>query len=217
MEQDNITPDTVPEDTSFDEDDSASESDEGVSQPPIKDIIGDALDRKFKDNESALKAVKDTFSHVSEASHAKKALKVAMDKFGTDEQGVIKALEGVKVNEGGDSEFDPKNFLSKDKYEEDMFFTKNSQYEPYRDVLGALKEKSGKNWNDTVDSESFKKIYTKARSFDEIEESKSVLQSNPRLGEVKDKMSQAREALKQDTGKASGLAVDAVLGAYPQD
>lgn len=69
---------------------------------------------------------------------------------------------------------------------------------------------------EVVEKASFKTAFEKMTAFDKTEESKSVLQTNPKLGQVTDKITKAKEAVNSgNTSQAGDLAVDAVLEAYP--
>ena len=66
--------------------------------------------------------------------------------------------------------------------------------------------------NEVAESEAFKTVYEKASKFDETEKARSVLESSPRIGRVRDNLKQAREALeKGDDNAARKSDVGAVL------
>lgn len=93
----------------------------------------------------------------------------------------------------------------------DLFYAKNPQYDTpeYREVIS----KMGENPADVVGSATFKSIFDKTSGYDKIQKTKTVLESNPRIGAVRNKMTEAKEALKKDNNydKAKNLSVAAVL------
>jgi len=153
------------------------------------------LGKNFKDKDSAIKSIKDTFKYVG----AKKA----------NESQDLSAIQR--------------------KFSEDLFFVKHPDLEPHRELAEALASKHGVDVTEAVNLDSFKSYVEKSSGYDTTQKAKSVLQSNPRLGAVKDSMQearalskQAREALQSgDANYAANLsetakdkAVEAVLGAY---
>ena len=159
------------------------------SKESIKDILGEELGKDFKTDEAALKAVKDTFSYVG------------------------KKKEDIKDEVKQEAPTD--DFVSRKEFEEATFYAKHPEYEPYKGIIGALKNATENTLDEVVKADDFKAVYEKATAHDESEKSKSVLQTNPRLGKVTDKMTQAKEAAaKGDTTAAKDLAVAAVIEAY---
>lgn len=154
------------------------------------DELNQYLGKDFKSKEAALKSFKDTFNYV-----------------GKRKEDIVKEAVDEKPN-----------LEEKVKFlEQDNWFARNNQYESYRSTITAL-QKEGQSLDDVVASDAFKTIYEKARIGDEVESSKSVLHSNPKLGTVKNKMSEAEELLKggkpQEAGRA---ATQAVIDAYGLD
>lgn len=162
------------------------------SKESIKDILGEELGKDFKTDEAALKAVKDTFSYVGKK---KEDIKDEVNK------------ETPQVNSD--------DFVSRKEFNESTFYAKHPEYEPYKNIIGALKSATDNTLEEVVKADDFKAVYEKAAAHDESEKSKSVLQTNPRLGKVTDKMTQAKEAsAKGDTTTAKDLGVAAVIEAY---
>lgn len=92
----------------------------------------------------------------------------------------------------------------------EFFYAKNPQYESLRAVIG----KMGENPSDVVNSPEFKTIFDKTSGYDKIQKSKTVLESNPRIGQVRSKMAEAKEATgKRDYTTGTSKAVQAVLEA----
>jgi len=190
----------------------------------LKDILKSALGKEFPDNESALKSIKDTYSFVGKAGWYKKAVDAVATAKGLDEKGAVKyimenlpqePLPQTPAPQVEQPAVDQNKFISREQYENDMFFSKNPDLEPHRALLSDLQKATNKSLSEVVQSDAFKGIYDKAKAHDEFKKSKSVLMSNPRLGQVQDKMTQAREAVKRgDTNTARANAVGAVLDAF---
>lgn len=110
---------------------------------------------------------------------------------------------------------DPNQYVSRSEFEEATFYANNPDYKAHSELISALAAKHNKPLNEVVQMDSFKSVYEKVKGYDTIEQSKSVLHTNPRLGHVTDKITQAREAIKTgDVSSANRSAVEAVLGAY---
>jgi len=192
MEEENITSE---ESLASDEDVASLDGEEAVESVGIKDVLSEALGKEFKDDESALKAVKDTFKYVGKAGQEKKALEQK-----------IQALEGKSSGEVAQEIESLKKVFG-----ESQFYSDNPEYKPYKEIIS----KFGENPAEVIKSDDFKSLYSKVKAYDDSENTKSVLQSNPRLGKITDKMSQAREAVKSgNMQEAETAAVSAVLDAY---
>lgn len=162
-----------------------------VSEPAVSvdaltlDELNAYTGKSFPSKDSALKSIKDTYKAV------------------------------VQRPQPQVPQVDPNLFVSRSEFEEATFYASNPDYKTHSELISALAEKSGKPLHEVVQMDSFKTVYDKVKAADAIEQSKSVLQTNPRLGHVTDKITQAREALKSgDAGTARTSAVSAVLGAY---
>lgn len=190
------------------------QTDEAVS---IKDVLAEELGKDFKDDASALKAVKDTFSYVGKAGKFKPVFEKLEAKFGS-EKGALDALNQFMEQDNkpkDEPKIDTNQFVPREEFDRETFFSKNPEYAAHQALISDLKKATGKSFGEIVQSDTFKSIYDKAKAHDEYEQSKSVLQSNPRLGQVKDKISEAREASKRgDDNTARKSAVEAVIDAY---
>ena len=196
MENENTTPETLPEgeapqETPLDSQEGAAPNvnePKDVNEMSLKDI-NETLGKDFPSKEAALKSIKDTYSYIGKKQEANK------------------------------SEVDTSNFIDKDRYETDMFFAQHKNYAEYKDVIMDMK-KEGQPVQEVVESESFKKVFDKVSKFDEIEQSRSVLQSNPRLGQITDKISDAREKLvksKQAMAIGDSVASENAFNAAKED
>jgi len=165
------------------------------SQPAksVKDVLNEALGKEFKTDEEALKSVKDT-----------------QDYVGTRKEDQAKKVEEAVAQTNPDSDLAKQVESLKD----DNWFAKNNQFEGYKDTMLAIR-KPGQSLNEVAESDAFKGIYEKAKGFDENENTKSVLHSNPKLGTVKNKISEANEALARGDHKAANKsAVESVIDTY---
>lgn len=105
------------------------------------------------------------------------------------------------------------NFITKDQYEQDMFYSKREDLVPYKDIINARARELNLSVSEAVEKdEALKTSLDKLRGYDDTEKARSVLMSNPRLGQVTDKLSVAREAsAKGDFVAAEKNAVAAVM------
>lgn len=75
---------------------------------------------------------------------------------------------------------------------ENMFYKDNPQLAEHRALLSKLNE----NPEVAVQMPEFKTIFEKAKGYDESQQLRTVLESNPRIQSSRDNLSQAREAMK---------------------
>ena len=177
--------------------DSSNNQSSGIS---LKDWAKNVLGKEFNDDQAAEKAIKDTFNYVGEYGQVKKL---------ADEKGVDLKAAVQNFNKDDD------RFVSREQYQKDMFYKDNPSYAPYSKVINALSKELGVNISEVVKTDDFKNIYDKASKFEEIEKSKTVLRSNPQLGMVKDKISEAGKHLETgNINSAKQSAVSAVIDAF---
>lgn len=203
MEKEDITSETLPDEaelTSPDEeeavDDVTDDSEElsGDEQDAADALsleeLNSHLGKNFKDKESALKALKDTFKYVGKAGQLEKELKTVKDKA---------------KNKKGD-------YITKEQYDTDMFYKDNPQYNEMRGTIDRIARADGITPSEVVETDEFKGLYEKVVGYDESQKAKSVLESNPRIGQASSKVKQSKQALqKQDFDGARNTAVEAVL------
>lgn len=142
------------------------------------------LGKNFPTKEAALKSIQDTYSFVG------------------------KRKEDLKP------EVDPSQFISRDQYETDMFYSKNAEYEApeVRSMIDAMAKAQNLKPADVVKTEGFKTIFDKIAGYDKSMSEKSVLETNPRLASSKDSLTKAAEHLgagNREAGEA--LVAKAVL------
>lgn len=211
MTEEKITSDPTPEADGQSADEGGQEAPDQVS---IKDVLGKELGKEFADDASALKAVKDTFSYVGKkGDDVLEAMLADPDKAA--ELKTKLAPEGTPKNKEADGNIDTSKFISKEQYEEDMFYSQNAVYSPYKAIIKAMANSQGISPNEVVEQDEFKSVFTKSQAYDEGQQSKSILESNPRLGQVTDNLSKAREAMEAGDDRVAGdLATQSVLDAY---
>jgi len=148
------------------------------------DELNATLGKKFTSREAALKSLKDTFSYVG------------------------------KKKEDIAPKIDPNQYISRDQYETDMFYSQNPDLSKpeIRKVIDSMAKAEGLRPKDVVELDLFKSIYSKVKGYDESQNLRSVLETNPRLSSVRDSFSQAQEALKSGNKEtAEALITRAVL------
>jgi hypothetical protein len=107
------------------------------------------------------------------------------------------------------------NFVSKEQYERDNFFSQNPSYAEHRPIIDAMQKATGKSLKEVVDLPELKSVLEKVKGYDENQKSKSILHTNPRLGAAVDRMTSANDELKKgNLESASSLATKAVMEAF---
>lgn len=191
MDQEYITPETLGGEDLNNEFASApvKETVSAVSQNTADALslneLNSYLGKNFKDKDTALKALKDTFSYV-----------------------------GRKV-EDITPKIDPNQFISREQYEQDMFYSRNAEYATpeVREIIDAMAKAKGLSPKDVVSSDTFKAVFSKVKGYDESQGLRSVLETNPRLASTRDSFTRAAEILQQGGNKdaAEALVAKAVL------
>lgn len=188
----------------------------------LKDVLGESLGRTFKDDETALTAVKETFNYVGKVGKVLPVFEQLKSKMG-GEEAVIKFME-QSINNQSQNQAEVKVEAPKvdtvlaqkvetleQTLKESLFFAEQPEYKPYKDLIKSF----GNDPEKVIQSEVFKTTYAKLKTVDDAEKTKSVIHSNSRIGQATDKMSQAAEAAKAgNMAEAGRIAVDAVLEAY---
>lgn len=164
-------------------DDAGSDSNASFS---LKDWAKEELGKEYNSDEDAAKALKQLNSYVGEYGEVKKL---------AEEKGVN--LKDAIAKAGQKPVDTSSDFVSKEQYEQDLFYSNNKGYEPLKEVIGALSAKEGKSAAEVVETDAFKAIFEKYQKGDEVDKSKSVITSNPRLGVVKDGVEKSQNAMKE--------------------
>lgn len=135
--------------------------------------------KDYPDKETALKSIKDTNSYVGKRKEDIAKEVAPVEKLTVMEQ-TIKKLET------------------------DMWFKDNPEHAALRPII----EKMG-NPADVINTPEYKAVFEKTKGFDEFQSKRTVLDSNPRLGQAGNKMEEARQALAQgkpQVAQAAALA-----------
>lgn len=151
--------------------------------------LNSALGKNFKDVETAVKSVKDTFSYV-----------------------------GSKV-EKVEEELKSQGFISKREFEELLFYRDNPEYGQYKEVIDAFAQRSGVSPAEAVKSDVLAGLIGKAKEADRFQNTQSVIDTNPRLVASRDGLAQARENVRKEGRVSEGTTsavVKAVLDAYEE-
>lgn len=173
--------------------------------------LSKVLGKEYKDPETALKSVKDTFNYVGDVGKVKNLINDAKAKLGTDEAGVLTALNKLmeeqittttpEVKVDAPTQPSTEGFITREQYQEDIFFSKNDSLNEVRDVLTPLKNADpatkAMSWNDFIASDTAKKVVDTFTGYQEVQSKKSVLESNPRLGTATDRLTEARTLLEE--------------------
>lgn len=153
--------------------------------------LNQALGKNFPSKDSALKAFKDTFSYVGKKQEdiKKEVLQEVASTNQTD--ALAKELAQIK---------------------KDMFYKDNPELAPYRATI----DKIGDNPSDVVNDPAFKDILEKAKGYDQSQNLRTVLESNPRIASSKSSLDKAREMKAQGARQddVEALVANAVLDAF---
>jgi hypothetical protein len=172
----------------------------GNTQPAVTPQAADALSlaelnqllgRQFKDRDSALKSIQDTY------------------KFATTRVSDVAS----KLDEGARAELKRLNDTVEAQNKE-LFYVQNPKFAPHRKLIDSL----GKNPNEVINTDIFKDTFSKLDGYDQTVKLKTVLESNPRLAASRDSMTKAVDLKKANNGFVTAdvekLVTDSVLDAY---
>lgn len=164
----------------------------------VKDLLKTVLNKDFPTNEAAIKSLQDTYNYVGSMGQKVKTL---------EEQN--QDLAGKQIS----PELSTKVDLLEAQLHQANFYASNPDYN--NPEAKALISKFGSNPEEVIKDEVFQKAFTAIKTATDMEQSKSILHSNPRLGQVQDKMTQAKESLTANNDKvAFDAATQAVMDAY---
>ncbi len=194
MQEDNITPDTLPDASQLNAagaDGAVGSVSAGVDSLSLSEL-NTLLNKDFKDKDTALKSVKDTFAFVGKKK----------DQFESE----------ILAKIGNDKRIDTlAQELAIERKE--RFYDKNPQYASMRTLI----DKLGSNPSEVVNSPEFKEIHTKVSGYDESTKLRTVLESNPRLASSRDALTKAKEMQMNGSGSQAehdSLIVNAVKDAF---
>lgn len=190
---------------------------------PLHEVLNEALGTTFKSPEDAVLGLKNTQSYVGKLGKYQKAVEAVVNAKGISEDAAVKFImdtvetkEETKVEtKVEEPKVDTSKFVSREEFDKTLFFKDNANLAPYAEILNALAASTGKPLAEAAKSETFQQLVTAKEAQDESEKSKSVLTSSPRLGNVADKMTEAREASKAgNQASANKAATQAVIDAF---
>lgn len=168
-----------------------------ISLADINSILG----KEFKDKETALGAVKETFRFVGATGQVKAALDAAKTALKTDDAGVLDALAKLTAGSQPQPTAPQGDYVSRDQYQTDLFFEKNAPLAGLRETLVTLKnatdETKAMPWADFIGSDKVKPVVEAHTGYQEAQGKKSVLETSPRLGAASDKLTTARKSVEE--------------------
>ena len=175
--------------TTPDGNDTSDFSDDSISLEDIEKTLG----KKFPNKQAALKSWKDTNSYVGKVGQLEKKVK-EMETSVPQSSGVV----------------------TRQEFEEYDFFKSNPDYAEHKDIITGLKAANpDKSLSEIVEMPSLKKLISEANEYRQIQSTKSVLHSNPRIGIATNKLDEAREKIdKGDARGAEELATQAIVETF---
>jgi len=208
MEIDVTTLDTLPDESQLNSADVKSADGDAIHLAKLNEFLG----KDFKDVDTALKSVKDTFSYVGKQDSVRLAVKQAMEATGKGEADVLTAIQKLM----SDTNTPNGDFITKEQYAEDMFFNGKTELSAVKDIIKPLKASSDEfkamSWADFVKHDKIASIVDTFKVADEFRSSKSVVESNPRIGSATTKLETARQAQSSgDHNTAKANALEAVM------
>lgn len=191
--------------------------DETGSSVSVKDILSETLGKNFSSDESALKFVKDNVSYVGKVRNYQPLIEKIEAKHGGQGE-AIKVMEEILKDQPKQEVVDTSKFAGREEVEalrQEMWESKNPDLIPFKEIISDAAKARGISLDEAKNLEGVKATIDKARAYEQIENSKSVLQTNSRLGQVTDKFAQANEFRAQgNTEAANATATSAVIEAY---
>jgi DNA-binding HxlR family transcriptional regulator len=152
------------------------------------DKINEMTGKQFKDVDAFLKSYKEAEKYV-----------------GTQKD--QKLSEAMK-------QLEEKGFVSKEQYETDMFFSKNTNYERDRKIIESLSKSEGKTVKEVVELDAYKEIAKERDGYAKSKDAENVLKTNPRIASSRTTMEKANQLAKEGNTKAAGeLGVKAIMEA----
>lgn len=206
MTEEHISSETLPDGDNITPADGGETGSVGLAE-----MLNEELGKEFKDDESALKYLKDNDSYVGKARNYNPVIEKLENKYGSQDK-LIQALNSMTEEKQVEQPVQPAEAppapindglvdevsALKAQVNEANFYAENPNLKPYKAVISKL----GSDPSAVMADEGNKAIIDKMVAHDEMENSKSVLQSNSRLGAVVDKQAKAREHM-QNASKAA--------------
>lgn len=170
-----------------------SEGKENVADSvSLKEIVKQATGRDYPTDEQALEGIKNTYKMVGAVGKPQQTTTPQNPSVPPELIAKLEEIDTLKTT-----------------LQETKFYQEHPEYNTSeaKQLISAL----GKNPEEVIKQEVFKNAF-EAIQARKSENTKSVAMSNPRLGAINDKITQARELAKSgNTGAAADAAVDAVI------
>lgn len=218
METEVTPPNPLPDASQLNAADSTGADTDAISLAELNNILG----KNYSDRETALKAVKETYTFIGKRDEHAKVVKEAVTKTGKSEEEVLQAITKFMSEPTPGTNTapvsSPDQFITRDQYLEDMFFSKNPDLAMVKDVIKPLKnsdEFKSMSWDDYVKSDKIASIVDTFKVANEVKSAKSVVESNPRIGSATSKLQTAKQAYETgNLSEAKDNAVSAVMEAF---
>ena len=196
MNKENITPDTLPDEELEGGEGAVEDTNEESTDAPKGEAaenldlseINSLLGKDFPTKEAALKSIKDTYSHVG------------------------------KRQDDAETDLKKDGYMTKQQAEEMFFFHDKPEHAENKSILEAIASKEGITVSQAAESDSYQKLFKGSAKFEEHQSKQSVMDSNPKVAEQKDKLDEVREMQTHgDIEGARQLASQLVMEAYGSD
>jgi hypothetical protein len=196
MPDEDITPDSLPnlggEGTvgvnSEDHSGSSVQPTEGQAEAMTLAELNQSLGKNFTSKDAAIKALKDTFSYVG------------------------------KKTEPDDALLKAKGYMTKDEFENELFFRDNPSHTSNKKILESIAKADGITLAKAAETPEYKKLFEGALEYEKVQSLKTVLNPNPRLQQAVEKSQTVADLSKQGRRDDAGVeAARAVIEAYGLD
>ena len=197
-----ITPNGLPDDGNS----SAAGGAASVGGAELLDLseLNQLLGKNFPTKDAAMKSIKDTFSYTGQVGQLRAEL-----------NSLRSGQAAASSSSSQDSELSSTVKALQAELDEQRFVTERPELKDYLPTLRELRNSTGKTLNELLSNESLRPLFEKSLAQDAVQKKRSVLESNPRLGQMRNKTDESRAALeKGNLGLAKETAVSAVLDAY---
>lgn len=183
------------------------------TKQPLHKALSEALGKEFTSDEAAIKSIKDTFDYVGGMGQYKETMSKLKETWALDsDAAVLEKMKSLKETKPSSSTDIEGLKAWKDEVE---FYNENPDLKAHKALLNELRGSTGKSLKEVAESEIFKDTIEKVQVGEQHSKTRSVLESNSRLGKVRDKMKEAATLSKEGNQQAAeSAAVGAVLDAF---
>lgn len=216
---DDVVPSDSEETGSVTEDPSTDSTDD----KSLRDTINSSLKKDFKSDKDIVKSMGEADKKISDQGSEIAGLNRQLEQYSKQPDKPAETASDKPVIPTTPDQSSEVAVLT-DRLNQSEFYKANPSYDK-----SEIREVLGRNPAETIKNESIKSVVDGKVESDKIEESKSVLHSNPRLGSATDKVTQAKDsnlaaskALREGDvagmvahqADASNSATEAVIDAY---